>query len=219
MLMRNSDLPKKQRGAVLIFALLVLLVMTVLGVSGVGNSVLQERMAGNYQQSHTSFQSAELALRVAEDWVATNVTSANINIQFLTGRPERGLYSQMSGVDADKVCQGNAACSFDPRALASWNNGAVLQNGFVTLGSNDLLTGNLPAVADSPAGFQPRFVVEYMGQYSEIESTSNDGGADGYQKNPFATGSLHVVKVTAIGWGGNQNVRTVLQSNYHFPLL
>ena len=214
-------MPKKQRGAVLIFALLVLLVMTVLGVSGVGNSVLEERMSGNYQQSHASFQSTEFALRVAETWLTANVTRDNVNVMFRAGSPQQGLYSMTTGIVADEICQGNAGCFFNPRSQADWCSiaGCPLQNGFATLGTNDLPPGNLPAVGGNPAS-QPQFVIEYLGQYSTSTGgrTGNGGGANGYQHDPFSAGNMHVFKVTAIGWGGEPNVRNVLQNSFHLPL-
>jgi type IV pilus assembly protein PilX len=55
-----------QRGAALIVALVMLLVMTVLGVTAARNTNLQERMAGNLRDSNLAFQAAEHALRDGE---------------------------------------------------------------------------------------------------------------------------------------------------------
>ena len=214
----------KQRGAVLIVALLMLLVMTILGVSGVGNSLLEERMSGNYRQSQASFQSAEFALNVAEDWLTTNVTSGRLATWFSTGGGDSrtGLYSHMLG-EPDKVCQGdtNPVCEFDPRTAANWcagGAGCPLQKGFVTLGSNDLNTGALPAVDAAQTAFQPQFVIEYLGQYSTMADDSGAGGGiDGYSETS-AAGDVFAFKITVIGWGREANVRTVLLSTFHSPL-
>ena len=56
----------KQRGAVLIISLIVLLLMTLIGVTSMQNSNLQERMAGNTLEMNRAFQAAEMALRQAE---------------------------------------------------------------------------------------------------------------------------------------------------------
>jgi type IV pilus assembly protein PilX len=58
-----------QRGAALIVAMVMLLAMTLLGVTAVRNSTLQERMAGNLRDSNLSFQAAERALREGESFV------------------------------------------------------------------------------------------------------------------------------------------------------
>lgn len=55
----RKGLGSKQRGAVMIVALMLLLVMTVLAISGIGNSTLEQQMSGNYFRSSSAFQSAE----------------------------------------------------------------------------------------------------------------------------------------------------------------
>ncbi len=66
---------RQTRGLALIMALIFLLVLTILGVSMMQNTVLQERMAGNYAERNQAFQMAELAARTVErmhrDAVAT----------------------------------------------------------------------------------------------------------------------------------------------------
>ena len=50
-----------QSGAVLIVALLILLVLTILGVVGLGNMTLEERMAAGYQHAEITFQASDSA--------------------------------------------------------------------------------------------------------------------------------------------------------------
>lgn len=61
---------RRERGAILITALLLLMVLTILGTSSIQNTVLQERMAGNLNNRNLAFQASEAALREAEDWLA-----------------------------------------------------------------------------------------------------------------------------------------------------
>jgi type IV pilus assembly protein PilX len=56
-----------ERGAVLVIALLMLLVMTVLGVTAMQMSRMEERMAGNSRDVNLAFQGAEAGLRNGED--------------------------------------------------------------------------------------------------------------------------------------------------------
>jgi len=51
-----------QRGLVLVFALLVLLSITVLGVSSVSSSILQGKMASSIERKSVSFDAAEAAI-------------------------------------------------------------------------------------------------------------------------------------------------------------
>jgi type IV pilus assembly protein PilX len=65
---------KEQRGAVLIVSLLVLLVLTLIGISALNGSIMEEKMASNSQTSSTVFQAAESAIR--ETFYAENVDPA-----------------------------------------------------------------------------------------------------------------------------------------------
>ena len=63
---RNSGNPSRERGAALVVALLMLLVMTVLGIASMGVTRMEERMAGNTRDLDLAFQGAEAGLRNAE---------------------------------------------------------------------------------------------------------------------------------------------------------
>lgn len=63
----------RQRGAALIVALVMLLVLTLIAVTASRTSTLQERMAGNLRQSSLAFEAAEATLRVGEKWVEDQI--------------------------------------------------------------------------------------------------------------------------------------------------
>ena len=56
--------PHGQRGAALVVGLVLLLVMTLLGVTGLTSSAVDLAMAGNSQNAQNSFQAAESAIEV-----------------------------------------------------------------------------------------------------------------------------------------------------------
>ncbi len=60
----------KQNGSVLIISLMLLIVMTILGLSSINSTIMEERMAGNLRNSNLSFMAAESALRSAEQKIA-----------------------------------------------------------------------------------------------------------------------------------------------------
>jgi type IV pilus assembly protein PilX len=66
---RRINMVARQRGAVLIMALLLLVVMTLLGLSAMRGAVMEERMAGNAHDHNMAFQAAESGLRDAADWL------------------------------------------------------------------------------------------------------------------------------------------------------
>lgn len=53
---------RAQRGAVLVVALVILSVLTLISLSGMNNTMLEETMAGNQQETNRAFQAAESGL-------------------------------------------------------------------------------------------------------------------------------------------------------------
>lgn len=64
----------RQGGAALIVSLTFLFVVTLLGVTAMQTSALEEKMAGNYRDANLAFQAAEAALRDAEADIPSRVT-------------------------------------------------------------------------------------------------------------------------------------------------
>lgn len=61
--------PPSQRGAVLAISLVILLLLTLIGVTAMSTTTLEEKMAGNTRDLNLAFQAAEAALREGEAWV------------------------------------------------------------------------------------------------------------------------------------------------------
>lgn len=64
--MRPVGAVGRQKGAALVVALVLLLVITILGLSSMRGTSLQERMSANLRDRGLAFQAAEAALREAE---------------------------------------------------------------------------------------------------------------------------------------------------------
>ncbi len=58
-----------QRGFVLIASLLILIIVTLLGISMFRSYGLQEKIAGNLREKERAFQSAQSTLQFAEQWL------------------------------------------------------------------------------------------------------------------------------------------------------
>ncbi|PCJ17655.1 MAG: hypothetical protein COA96_17510 [SAR86 cluster bacterium] len=73
---KTPQLGKKgnQRGAILIFCLVFMAILTVMGVSGMETTVLEERMSANMRDRGMAFQAAESALKAAESWLILQTT-------------------------------------------------------------------------------------------------------------------------------------------------
>lgn len=67
---RSARAHSTQRGTALVTSLLLLLVLTVIGVTAMQVTRMQERMAGNTRDLNMAFQGAEAAVRNGEDMIA-----------------------------------------------------------------------------------------------------------------------------------------------------
>jgi type IV pilus assembly protein PilX len=68
----------KQKGSIIIISLIMMLLLTIVGLTGVRISNLEERMSGNFRDHELAFQSAEAALVEAEAYIEnTSFISGN----------------------------------------------------------------------------------------------------------------------------------------------
>ena len=72
---KNPD----QRGAALVISLIMLLVLTLIGISSMNGTITEERMASNTRDRSLAFQSAEEALRASEAFIGGSATLAAVN--------------------------------------------------------------------------------------------------------------------------------------------
>jgi len=85
-----------QRGSALIISLVILLVLTLIGITGMQTTVLEEKMSGNFRDKNIAFQAAESAMRDAE-----NVSKGRNGHVGMTSSCANGLcYSGPSGSSA-----------------------------------------------------------------------------------------------------------------------
>ncbi|CAG7857595.1 hypothetical protein MCAMS1_02480 [biofilm metagenome] len=101
---------KHQRGVVLVVGLIMLLLMTLIGTTGMQNTMLQEKMAGNMRDRNLAFQAAESALQAGAEAAAPPPPGG-----YTCGG---GLYPAM-----DSDCDGDKEPVWDN---INWNNGSVL---------------------------------------------------------------------------------------------
>ncbi|MCC6207189.1 MAG: pilus assembly protein PilX [Gammaproteobacteria bacterium] len=66
----------RQKGSTLVISLMILIVMTLIGITGIASSTLEEKMAGNTRDQALAFQAAEAALRDGEQYWSNIVSLA-----------------------------------------------------------------------------------------------------------------------------------------------
>ena len=140
MIMKHSINRKRQGGAILITALMILLLLTIFGLSSMDTNILEEKMAGNMRDRNTAFQAAESALRAAERWLSTQTTLDISN----TG-PIWDVKSP--GLDPDPT---NDVPWWNEVDAAWWEH---TDNGEIALTGDDVL----PGVAS-----QPEYIIEKL---------------------------------------------------------
>jgi len=182
----------QQRGAVLIVALIMLLLLTLVGVAGIRDTQLQEKMAGGTEDRALAFQAAESALRAGESEISPTTGA-------YTGLCTAGTcFKNYTGLAAPtRTCSGSPCSETAYWAQYTWT------------GTN--------AQAYSGTGLtevksQPRYVVEQLPQnYSPITGTTNGGTAT-------ATGVQTVTDflITARATGRTDSSVVILQSMYRY---
>lgn len=79
LLTRTIQVKRQQTGATLIVCLIILVVITLMGVGSIQDTTLEEKMAGNMKNRNTAFQAAESALRNAENYLDSIVTTSDFD--------------------------------------------------------------------------------------------------------------------------------------------
>src|SRR3954465_11325135 len=68
--------PARQRGAVLFIALIMLLLLTLIGITTMQVTLLQERMAGGFRVQHQAFEATESTLKTARSSLNLDAASS-----------------------------------------------------------------------------------------------------------------------------------------------
>ena len=117
----------RQRGAILVFCLIFLAVLTMMGVAGMESTILEERMSGNMRDFSMAFQASESALTEAESWLDAQV---NLPITSTDGTTTVWQQDSMDPNGGDTTPWWSDAA----RNAAWWNANAVSVPGFDTDG-------------------------------------------------------------------------------------
>lgn len=125
MIQMNPRRPRRQQGTALIVALVMLIAMTVLGLTSARSTLMQEQMTGNKRQKQVAFEGAEAAVRMGEAQLWAS----------LGGAPPNARQPATCG-----PCPVYAANSFDPLAGATWD----------TANNNVALGPDMPGMAERP---------------------------------------------------------------------
>lgn len=173
-------------GSVLLVSLVLLLVMTVAGLTGVKMATLDERVSGNYQDQQMAFYAAEAALKEAEQFIANSqFTLSDFTASCAGGFCFSGSNSQDVG-------------SCDPGAAQLWQSGE--------LWSSD---GQHRTTSVSISGISARakYIIEFRCYIAKEPSGPLPDPANRWDWAEF-------FRITALASGGSGDSRVMLQSSY-----
>lgn len=109
-----------QKGAALITALVMLVILTMLGLSTLTTNTMNERMAANSQEVNRAFQAAESGL----DLAYADVDSFNINNT--SANPNTYTDSAFASYDADLTYSVAFRQSTPPKRGSGWDSNYAL---------------------------------------------------------------------------------------------
>lgn len=180
----------RQRGIVLFVALIMLVIMSILGVSSIRGIALEERMSTNAYDQSIAFQAAESALRAGEQAaisLAPGSEPADIPCAPLTSA--QGGYISTPSLN----CSPNWVDKADTTSL---------------MNAATPLTSNLGTLA----GNAPRYLIEYLGGDAPCYPGLNPEGSYDACTAAEQDCSCHRYRITAISQPGDGRANVILQS-------
>jgi len=185
----------REQGSVLVISLLILLVMSLLSISSLNNSVLEEKMAANSRNNQLAFQAAEAALRAAESFISNSmVENEDVGTGDLVDAScTNGLCdcdNRTPGIGGSGVgINGCPKVYWTDAGLDVWNSAYRPY-----LGTGPLLNGN-----------DAKYIIEYMGKTQPTIPII-----------PLATCTScpDMYRITALGINVNSGAQVMLQSTY-----
>lgn len=187
---------RKQQGVVLLVGLIFLIIMTLIGVTGMQSTVIEQRMSTNAQDRSLAFEAAEAALRAAENTIESYASA--------TPGPDTNA--------SDGIYCKATACT----TTSTWTpTGGDYAADDTWLSASTEVTA-IPA--DWNVTSNPEYIIEYFGQRGGGSGTSGGGLGGGVELGVSApvgtTGAAPLYRITARGFGANDNTRVILQVHY-----
>jgi type IV pilus assembly protein PilX len=196
----RSTATTRQRGFVMVTAIMLLVILTLVVLSLMRTSILEERMVGNHRDWNTAFQSAESALRDAEREILESKRTPPVAGE--TGFPSS--YCGADGLCRPNTCLSSTDCAPIWVKLAKtdslWREAKAGPSNTIKSVPYGAYT-NAVALPGFPA--PPRYI---------IEALTVPGASGSLKVNPGGSASNTIYRITAVGFGLNTSSRVMLQS-------
>lgn len=201
---RRMAIARRERGAVLVVALVFLMLLTLLSITAASHSLLQQRMAGGLRDAQQAEMGAEAALRGAEWrlWTASATSSAlRCGSTVLT---DCYLNDPLSGpAEAVKVF----------RTSGGWVSAYGTE---YNVGSGGVdFTRPASELDNAALARNPRYLIEDLGpELPPDAGIQHESGAGGAGSIGYTSTSRHIYRITARSTGGSANTVRVLESTF-----
>lgn len=203
---------KHQSGVVLVISLIMLLALTLIGVTSSSVTGLEQKMAANNKDINLAFQAAEAALRDVES--NTLKTKPGFVYTADTSQGTKGIYSTLNddcsitGATQRADTTSPSLRPFDSKV--DWNGTKVAT---YDNGNNGAAAADASTVSKKLIGLYqlPKYIIEEV----SCRQLPSGGGNQSLDPNLPVTPSDQIevrMRITAHGWGSNANSVATVQS-------
>ena len=189
---------KRQQGVALFMSLVMLLILTLLGLSSIQSTGMQLRMSNNARDANLAFQGAESAIREAEIFLGT--VNTLLTFQDNNNDPD-GYYdaAENGNVDLSTIDWLNDATQPDCSPVTPPRPNCGAHSGF------QILSTEIEGVVE-----QPKYIIEFIKTVVSDEDRLNldNIGQD------TGSGRTQIFRVTSYGTGGTEMAHVMIQSTF-----
>lgn len=185
----------RQRGAVLMLAMIFLLLLTIIAISTTSRSLIQERMAGAMRNAQQAEWSAENALRGVE-W---NIFSGNAGVACYNSSNPSNISTKVTAFRQSSVWLTDGATEYKGSGVAIDYSAASAD----------------AALSTAVMAHNPWYIVELLGQ--DLSPANGTSPATEAGSGSSGTTKFYLYRITARATGGSQNTIRVAESTFVTP--
>lgn len=188
------------KGSVLIVSLVFLLLLTIVGISAMNMTNLEEKMSGNFRDYDLAFQTAETALLDAEEFVETTFDIDRALTDPACTGPNCYSSSCKGGLcfHGEFKNSSTPVSSCDAGTTKEWESGAIWADASKTRPIQTQVTGTVE---------NARYIIEFRCFVPRDPTNANPDPAIFAQWSPS-------FRITAVASGSSTSSQVMLQSNY-----
>ena len=199
--MNNIHLPNQQRGVALIVGLIMLLVMTVIGISGMSETIMEEKMIFNFQDRNIAQNSADASLRATEAWLGKQVLKPTPHVKDdCATTPKFPLCGETDNVVWDTGALGSNWATY------TWNDWGQYAVEYIGSSTDASKIGDIFA--------QPRAIIEFR-SFNEATTDTDKGIASNLNADKSSQGiGWHFYNMYSASAGYREETIAVIQSTF-----